>query len=111
MDKMEFKPFTEETINDIIESNPDLTREYIVSKHEEIYYSITDDQVNEMLEKMRKYEDSIQDDGYIEWDFCQVKKLLISIKESKAKLGINSEIVMKRIFNKLKEKKDDNINQ
>lgn len=106
---MEFKPFNEETINDIMKTHPELSREYIISKHREIYDSITDEMVNDFLENIKNYEDTF-DEYYIEWDFDQAKKLLISIEEGKFNLTMDWEIIRNRLYDKLKGNKDDNIN-
>lgn len=88
---MEFKPFSEEVIKDIMTTHPELTRKYIINKHKEIYDSITDEMVYDFM------------DGKSDWDFNTAKRFLISIKEAKANLTMDSKLVMDRLRKSLKK--------
>lgn len=102
---IEFKPFEERVIDAIMKTHPELSREYIITQHKEIYDSISDEEVHDFLEKLIESEDQNDAEWYVDWNFDEAKKLLISMKEGESHLTMDWEYVKKDIRERISKYK------
>lgn len=99
---MTYKPISEDSIDNILKTHPELTREYVIEKHKEIHELITDEMVYEKMKEYQNFEDNSENDDNWIWDFENTKSLLTGMLEADADLTMDWKFVKEGLKEKFK---------
>ncbi len=89
MTENNYKPIGEEAIIAIMKTHPTLTREYIIEKHREIESSISDEEIEEMYNRL----ENDDEDPDWKWTRKEVRKFLIGMRQAEANLTMDSKFI------------------